>query len=127
MNSAVSIRRDFTRIALPVGLAFLLVTSNQGRPVTAATPTPTLLPSTTSSHDPILVGAGDIASCTLHGDAETARLIDGVLANVPGKALVFTAGDNAYDTGSTADYQHCYASTWGRFKKITRPTPGNHD
>ncbi|MHB8630234.1 MAG: metallophosphoesterase family protein [Aggregatilineales bacterium] len=87
-----------------------------------ATPAPTA-----EAADPILVGAGDIASCTLRGDVQTAKLIDGVLANAPGKAVVFTAGDNAYETGSTANYKQCYAPNWGRFKTRTRPAPGNHD
>lgn len=93
----------------------------------AAQFTGTSTPTDTPAADPILVGAGDIASCTLRGDVQTAKLIDAVLAAAPSKAVVFTAGDNAYEIGSTANYQQCYAPNWGRFKKITRPAPGNHD
>jgi hypothetical protein len=123
-------KRDVLKLTM---MGFLLsvtifgIASYQISPVAAQTPSPTLLPSTTDGKDPILVGAGDIASCTLRGDVETARLIDGVLANVPGKAVVFTAGDNAYEFGTPLEYQQCYAPNWGRFKKITRPSPGNHD
>jgi hypothetical protein len=40
---------------------------------------------------------------------------------------VFTAGDNAYPHGSTAEFNNCYHPSWGRHKERTRPTPGNHD
>ena len=68
-----------------------------------------------------LVGAGDIASCTSSGDEATANLLD----SIPG--TVFTAGDNAYDSGSAAEYANCYAPSWGRHKSRTRPAAGNHE
>ena len=71
--------------------------------------------------DAVLVGAGDIASCGLTGDSETAQLLE----NIPG--TVFTAGDNAYEDGSAANFKSCYAPTWGRVLNRTRPAPGNHD
>lgn len=73
------------------------------------------------SGDPVLVGAGDIASCALDGDEQTALLID----KIPG--TVFTAGDNAYPYGADDDFNKCYAHSWGRFKTRTRPAPGNHE
>src|SRR6266516_1548592 len=74
------------------------------------------------SADPILVGAGDIASCDdLTGAFATAKLID----KIPG--TVFAAGDLAYPNGSDQDFQNCYGPTWGRFKDRTRPAPGNHE
>src|SRR5919199_3858649 len=71
--------------------------------------------------DPVLVGAGDIARCPATGAMITAAL----LADIPG--TVFAAGDNAYDSGSAAEYAQCYAPTWGYEKARTRPTPGNHE
>jgi hypothetical protein len=72
--------------------------------------------------DVVLTGAGDIASCGLRGDTETSDL----LVNQPG--TIFTAGDNAYENGSTANYASCYAPTWGRvLDRTTLPAPGNHD
>jgi len=71
--------------------------------------------------DPVLVGAGDIATCRGSGDSATAAL----LASIPG--TVFTAGDNAYDSGSAAEYARCYGPTWGVFRARTRPAPGNHE
>jgi len=70
---------------------------------------------------PVLVGAGDITSCWYDTDEATAKLLD----SIPG--TVFTAGDNAYETGSAKQYRDCYAPTWGRHKARTRPSPGNHD
>ena len=81
--------------------------------------TPTPFPS--ASGDPVLVGAGDIASCGLDGDEATARLLD----TIPG--TVFTAGDNAYDNGSAQDFAECYSPSWGRHRDRTRPAAGNHD
>jgi hypothetical protein len=70
----------------------------------------------------ILIGAGDIARCNDSGDEDTAALID----QYP-SATVFTAGDNAYEKGTAAEYANCYDPSWGRHKTRTRPTPGNHE
>jgi hypothetical protein len=40
---------------------------------------------------------------------------------------VFTAGDNAYHSGTAAEYANCYNPVWGDVKGRTRPVPGNHD
>jgi len=66
-------------------------------------------------------GAGDIAECDTPGAESTARLLD----RIPG--LIWTTGDNAYPSGSTADFDLCYGPTWGRHRDRTRPTPGNHE
>jgi hypothetical protein len=69
----------------------------------------------------VLVGAGDIADCSSSGDEATAALLDGI------DGTVFTAGDNAYEDGSTSNFSQCYQPSWGRHKGRTRPAPGNHD
>jgi hypothetical protein len=89
-----------------------------------ATRTPTSVPPTATSipsGDPVLVGAGDIASCGSSGDEATANLLDGIAGTV------FTAGDNAYESGSPSEYTNCYNPSWGRFKARTLPDPGNHE
>jgi len=68
-----------------------------------------------------LIAAGDIAVCGTSGDEATAELVKGI----PG--TVATLGDNAYESGTNAEYDRCYAPTWGRFKARTRPVPGNHE
>jgi hypothetical protein len=72
--------------------------------------------------DPVLVGAGDIASCDdLRGADATAKLLE----KIPG--TVFAVGDLAYPDGSDEQFASCYGPTWGRFKGRTRPAPGNHE
>jgi len=69
----------------------------------------------------VLVGAGDIATCSSTGDEQTAALLDAI------SGTVFTAGDNVYPDGTSSDFTNCYTPTWGRHKARTRPTPGIHD
>ena len=85
--------------------------------VTAPLPPPPPPPAGTM----VLVGAGDIADCSTSDDEATARLLDGIAGTV------FTAGDNAYDSGTATEFAQCYEPTWGRHKARTRPAPGNHD
>jgi hypothetical protein len=87
--------------------------------VRAALPVKALPAGQTASF--VLVGAGDIATCTNNNDEATAKLID----KIPG--TVFTAGDDAYPSGSAANFKDCYDPTWGRFKARTEPVPGNHE
>jgi hypothetical protein len=80
------------------------------------------LPATVAAAgDPVLVGAGDIATCGASGDSATAAL----LANISG--TVFTAGDNAYPSGTLTNYRDCYDPTWGAAFDRTRPAVGNHE
>jgi len=70
----------------------------------------------------VLTGAGDIADCTLPGAQKTSDLL------LQQQGFVFTAGDNAYQDGTTKEYADCYAPTWGRLLDRTiLPAPGNHD
>jgi hypothetical protein len=74
----------------------------------------------------VLVGAGDIAACDRTQDDATADLLDAEIAAAP-DAVVFTLGDNAFESGSEAEFTDCYDPTWGRHKARTRPTPGNRE
>jgi acid phosphatase type 7 len=69
----------------------------------------------------VLVGAGDISKCSNNNDEATAKLLDSI------SGTVFTAGDNAYENGTTTEFNNCYHPTWGRHKSRTKPTPGNHE
>lgn len=80
--------------------------------------------------DPILVGAGDIATSPSgpNGtDEATAKLLDAIVLANPGRVTVYVAGDNAYENGSASEYANYYHPTWGRHKAITKPVPGNHE
>jgi hypothetical protein len=76
---------------------------------------------TVSAAEPVLVGAGDIASCSRSQDEATAKLLDGIAG------IVFTAGDNAYSKGTPSEFINCYGPTWGRHKARTQPDPGDDD
>jgi hypothetical protein len=71
--------------------------------------------------DPVLVGAGDVAHCSTVTDEATAKLLDGIAGTV------FTLGDNAYNSGTAAQFKNCYGPTWGRHKARTMPSAGNHE
>jgi LPXTG-motif cell wall-anchored protein len=71
--------------------------------------------------DPVLVGAGDIASCKSLGDEATADLLAGI------RGTIATFGDNAYPKGTAANFAECYKPSWGKFKARTMPSPGNHE
>ena len=82
----------------------------------------------------VLIGAGDIADCDYPGRLATAALVDSVLradsvAHVHDE--VFTAGDNAYPSGSAGDFASCWGPSWGDSTKLImrniHPAPGNHE
>lgn len=70
----------------------------------------------------VVAGAGDICDSS---PADCGKTSDLIVAINP--TVVFTAGDNAYSNGTLSEYNSRYEPTWGRFKALTSPTPGNHD
>ncbi len=62
-----------------------------------------------------------MATCAGADNSATAALIAGI------DGTVFTAGDNAYEDGTAANFRDCYGPTWGRFLDRTLPAVGNHD
>ncbi len=79
--------------------------------------------------DPVVIGAGDIARCDGDGDEATAALLDRVFPkDAPVESgVVFTLGDNAYNSGSLGEYMACFDPTWGRHRGRMRPAVGNHE
>ena len=112
-------RRRLCVSLLIVGALFAVALGGTALPLESSRRAPKNEP--TPPPDPVLVGAGDIASCDSPGDEATAALID----QIPG--TVFTAGDNAYVNGRPDEFARCYDPTWGRFKARTMPAPGNHE
>lgn len=84
---------------------FPAITGSSAAPAPVVTPSPAALPSPTG--DPVLVGAGDIATCGGTNDEATAAL----LAQIPG--IVFTLGDNVVNGGTATAYRDCYGPSWG--------------
>lgn len=70
----------------------------------------------------VVAGAGDICDSSGNACQGTSDLIVSI-----NPTAVFTAGDNAYSSGTLTEYNNRYAPTWGRFKGLTSPSPGNHD
>jgi acid phosphatase type 7 len=89
----------------------------------------------------VLAAAGDIACDPTdpnfndgdgHDDADNTkdacmegRTADVVLALQP--SLVLPLGDDQYERGALGAFAASYDLTWGRFKSISRPVPGNHE
>ena len=71
--------------------------------------------------EPVLLAAGDIASCSEGGDEATAALLDRL------SGVVAALGDTVYEHGTLDEYINCYEPSWGRHKARTRPTLGNHE
>src|SRR5258708_27196574 len=125
MVNLLMVRRHFFVSVSPV-IAFVtsfallgVCTAHTGRsnPVTSK---PSVAASTQES-DPVLVGAGDIAtSGQLDGAEATAKLID----QIP--AAVFAVGAPAYPDWSDENFANCFGPTCVRHKARTRPTPGDH-
>ena len=72
---------------------------------------------------PVLLAAGDIASCEA-GDGDTATA---ALVNQNPEATVVTLGDHVYSNGTASEFANCYNPTWGQFKSRTRPAVGDHE
>ena len=84
---------------------------------------------TTTTSDPVLAAAGDIAcapgaavTATTCHQAATAALLTG--SDI---TAVQTLGDNQYASGTSAEFAGGYATTWGAVRSKTHPAPGNHE
>ena len=109
-------------LTLALGFVACSDADNPLRPtVQALYTTPTGL--LTANPPQIFVGAGDISGCSNTGDEQTAKLLDAI----PDPATVYLTGDDAYNNGTTSEFNNCYNPTWGRHKYRTKPSPGNHE
>src|SRR5215212_9661149 len=101
--------------------------------------------------DAVLVGAGDIASCSCTGDEGTAQLLGSTLRSLTPdgslppleQARAIALGDDAYPRANRTQYANCYDNYnldstwttfdasrpdwWGKFKDHTMPVLGNHE
>ena len=66
--------------------------------------------------------SGDTAQNLLASQAATAKQIENMKP-----ALIALVGDEQYQVGQYSDFENSYESTYGGFKFITRPAPGNHE
>jgi hypothetical protein len=81
----------------------------------------------------VLLVAGDIAKC----GSEARHLKDEATADILKKEVeaaktenipvrVIALGDLAYDTGTDTEFE-CFDASWGPYKDIMLPVPGNHE
>ncbi len=104
---------------LQLALLVVLLALGSGLPLVSSAPVTDAV--SVAGADPVLVAAGDIASCDSRGDEATAKLLDRLGGRVA------TLGDHAYRSGSRSEFDRCYDPTWGRAKNRTRPAAGNHE
>ncbi len=99
----------------------------------AATNTPTPLPATatptptSSSTDPVVVAAGDIACGTGSKGAACLQQYTANLIAQIAPVAVLPLGDTQYEKGALSDFNTYYDPTWGAFKSLTHPSVGNHE
>ncbi len=83
--------------------------------------------------DPVVATAGDIACDPLdpafnNGDGTaTSCRAKGTSALLAGADAVLPLGDDQYNCGGSSAFAQSYDPTWGRFKSITYPVPGDKD
>jgi acid phosphatase type 7 len=91
--------------------------------------------SSAAAADPVIAAAGDISCSPLSGSFNAGlgtanacrQLYTSNLLDQKNYAAVLPLGDLQYENGSLANYLLSYDLSWGRFKQITRPVPGNHE
>jgi hypothetical protein len=98
-------------------------------PTAATTSTSTTTTVAVDASGPLIAAAGDIAcpstlrpsnsQCQQEATAETIESLH--------PSAVLALGDLQYDRGEKLNFDASYDKTWGRFKAITHPAPGNHD
>ena len=72
-----------------------------------------------------VAAGGDIAKPDAPGKRQTQTA--GLITNVIRPAKVFALGDEQYPSGEFAQFLASYDPTWGVFKGMTVPVPGNHE
>jgi fibronectin type 3 domain-containing protein len=88
-----------------------------------------------ATSDPVVAAAGDIACSAAdpnynNGSGTGSNCMQQLTANLVSgtvPAAVLPLGDTQYYSGTLQEYLGAYDLTWGAFKNITRPTPGNHE
>ena len=143
---ARTVRRRRTVTVLAVGVAALCATTGSVLASTGAfSGDDNVWPYASPGRAPVLATVGDIACqpgspveaekqsdvCDLTGTADTTRMAaqtataDQIEAMKP--SLVALLGDEQYQTGRLQDFLGSFDQTYGAFKFLQRPTPGNHE
>lgn len=118
-----------SRVALLAASIFAASAMAYSPPPSVATPTspPRLsAPTVVSTAGDIACGTNITAYNNGNGTATQCRQ-KYTAALLEGSDAVWTLGDHAYSTATTTQLNAAYKPTWGQYKKITYPTPGDHD
>ncbi len=70
-----------------------------------------------------VVAAGDIAC----GDCKSSQTANVIKTISPSPSGIILLGDNAYNSGTLAEYNNYFGSTWGTLKTKIYPGIGNHE
>ncbi len=91
-------------------------------------------PARSAGQDPVIAAAGDIACdpqargfANGQGVSDECRQLGTSNLLRPALAAVLPLGDNQYTDGRLWKYRHSFHLSWGRFRAIERPVPGNHE
>jgi len=146
-----STRRKQLVVSTVLGAAFVLVGASLAAAHGPSDTADNAWPYAPQPHSPVLVAVGDIScqpdvnSTTQPGEKARANdtcsqnnIADTNLRNQAQAAtaneiesmtpsLVAVLGDEQYQVGTLADFQGSYDQTYGAFKFLQRPSPGNHE
>jgi hypothetical protein len=117
----MSLQRSVLLASMLIAVGMLIITCRQDFRPTAPGQHVPRLSADIGTAQAVLVGAGDIARCDKTTDEGTAAILDTIAGTV------FTAGDNVYVDGSSADFTNCYGPSWGRHKARTYPAAGDRE
>jgi acid phosphatase type 7 len=79
----------------------------------------------TNVPDPVVAAAGDIVDTCTGTSCQYYAVSDAILGAQP--TAVLALGDLSNNSGATGDYTGPFGNSWGRFKSLIFPVPGNHD
>lgn len=85
----------------------------------------TIAPAPANAASVTIAAAGDIARRNAPGTPQ--QKTAAVITDVIKPSRVLALGDEQYDHGEYAQFLASYDPTWGAFKGITAPVPGNHE
>lgn len=102
--------------------------ARESAPVVVAADVECLCPRATLPSAPADDGAlAVIAAADIAEDDRAAPQLTATLVEQQHPAAVLVLGDAQYPNGKLEDFQRSYDPSWGRFKNITWPVPGNHE
>lgn len=107
---------------------FVLASCSRVDSPTAATPDGPALAAAVGADDPVVLAVGDLTCGT--GSPASLPCNDEAVAAVVSQvnpATLLLLGDIQYENATLSDFNTYYHPSWGSFKPITYPAPGNHE